>query len=313
MRVLAWDSSASLPLEPIRELVGDLDAIVERRRPRGRVRTSSGSSSGVRGWATPSWPAFRAFGSSPRRAWATTTSTSRRPAVAASGSATCPTTASRRWPRARLALLLALLRGVVALDRSVREGRWDCAAAGPLRRLAGTARGGRLRADRARAFAARALALGFDVWVADPLVPADQVKAAGARPAPLHELLAACEAVSLHAPLMPSTAGLLGKAELALMPPGAVLVNTARAGLVDQEALLAALADGRLAAAALDVLPVEPPTEAHPAPQAPTLVVTPHSAWYSADAEAEVLRRTALAVRAVLQGDTPEGAVVNPT
>jgi D-3-phosphoglycerate dehydrogenase / 2-oxoglutarate reductase len=81
---------------------------------------------------------------------------------------------------------------------------------------------------------------------------------------------------------------------------------------VDEGALLEALADGRLAGAAVDALPVEPPSAEHPAPQAPTLVVTPHAAWYSPDAEREVLRRSMLAVRAVLEGRAPEGALVHP-
>jgi D-3-phosphoglycerate dehydrogenase len=312
VRVLAWDSSASLPLEPIREVVEDVDAIVEEAPP----PWVGDDVVGLIVWGAPVGDAELARLPSLRIVATPSVGYDHIDLEAAGrrGVWVCnvPDYCVGEMADSALALLLALLRGVVALDRSVREGRWDCAAAGPLRRLAGTRLGvvgfGRI----GRAFAARALALGFEVWVADPLVPADEVEAAGARAAPLHELLAACEAVSLHAPLMPSTEGLLGAPELALMPPGAVLVNTSRAGLVDQEALLAALADGRLAAAALDVLAVEPPTDGHPAPQAPTLVVTPHSAWYSPDAEAEVLRRTALAVRTALEGRAPEGALVGP-
>ncbi len=185
-----------------------------------------------------------------------------------------------------LALLLALLRGVVALDRSVRDGRWDCSR----RRAAPAARGTRASASSASAASGARSRPGPLPWASRcgppiPPSPPTRSRQPASAPASLADLLAACEAVSLHAPLTSSTEGLLGAAELALMPHGAVLVNTARAGLVDQEALLAALADGRLAGAALDALPVEPPTAGHPAPQAPTLIVTPHAAWYSADAE----------------------------
>jgi D-3-phosphoglycerate dehydrogenase / 2-oxoglutarate reductase len=211
-----------------------------------------------------------------------------------------------------LALALALMRGVVALDRHVREGFWDAEAAGPLRRIRGTRLGvvgfGRI----GRALAARAVALGFEVSASDPAVADEAIRAAGVRPAGLEELLRGCDVVSLHAPLTPATRGLIGAREIAALRPGALVVNTARAGLCDTEALLAALRDGRLGGVALDVLDVEPPTAAHPAPQHPNLVVTPHSAYASPEAEAELQRRVAAAVRAALDGGAPDGALVTP-
>lgn len=211
-----------------------------------------------------------------------------------------------------LALVLALLRGVVELDRSVRAGRWDWTAAGQLRRARGTRLGvvgfGRI----GRAVAERAAALGFEVWASDPLVSPESISATGARAVPLGKLLSSCEAVSLHLPLTAETDGLIGEAELALMPQGAVLVDTARAQLVDLDALLRALESGRLGGAALDVLPAEPPTRDHPAPEAPRLVITPHAAWYSAEAEEAAYRRPVLSVRAVFEGREPEGAINRP-
>lgn len=209
-----------------------------------------------------------------------------------------------------LALLLALLRGVVALDRTVRLGAWDDHAAGELSRLRGTRLGvvgfGRI----GRAVAARGLALGMEVWATDPIVAARDVAAAGVRPATLDELLESCKAITLHVPLTPRTERLIGAREIDLMPRGAYLVNTARAGLVDAAALAAALESGQLGGAAVDVLAVEPPTAQHPAPTHPRLIVTPHSAWYSPESEREVYRRATLAVRAVLEGREPEGAVI---
>ena len=209
-----------------------------------------------------------------------------------------------------LALVLDLLRGVVALDRSVRGGEWDDHAAGELFRIAGTRLGvvgfGRI----GRAVAQRATALGMDVWASDPVVDAAVIRSAGATPATLEELLSACRIVSLHAPLTPATANLIGARELALMPRGSFLIDTARAGLVDVGAVLNALDSGALAGAALDVLPVEPPTREHPAPVHPRLIVTPHAAWYSAASEQEVYRRAVMSVRAVLEGREPEGVVV---
>jgi D-3-phosphoglycerate dehydrogenase len=209
-----------------------------------------------------------------------------------------------------LALVLSLLRGVVELDRVVRDGRWDWTAAGPLRRIRGTRLGivgfGRI----GRALAERAAALGFEVWATDPAVSDSKIGAAGVRPAALGDLLEACDAVSLHLPLTPETEGLIGADELGRMPDGAVLVDTARAQLLDLDALMAELESGRLGGAALDVLAVEPPTAEHPAPQAPRLIVNPHVAWYSAEAEEAVYRRPVLSVRAVLEGREPEDAVV---
>jgi D-3-phosphoglycerate dehydrogenase / 2-oxoglutarate reductase len=211
-----------------------------------------------------------------------------------------------------IALVLALLRGVVELDRHVLAGGWDAKAAGPLRRVAGTRLGVVGFGRTGRAVAARGLALGFEVWAADPEVPDEVVAAAGARPARLDELLSACAAVTLHLPLTPETEGLIGAPELARLPQGAVLVDTAREQLLDTDALVRALEEGRLGGAALDVLAVEPPTAEAPAPHAPGLVVTPHAAWYSPEAEEAVYRRPVLAVRAVLEGREPPDAVVRP-
>jgi phosphoglycerate dehydrogenase-like enzyme len=212
-----------------------------------------------------------------------------------------------------LALVLALLRGVVALDRSVRSGSWEVSVAGRLRRVRGTRLGvvgfGRIGS----ALATRAVALGFEVWASDPAVSGSAMRSVGVRPASsLDELLRACHVVSLHAPLTAATRGLIGARELALMPAGAMLVNTARAALCDTAALLAALEDGRLGGAALDVLDVEPPTREHPAPEHPRLIVTPHAAYASPEADAELQRRVAAALRAALDGGAPDGVLVAP-
>jgi D-3-phosphoglycerate dehydrogenase len=211
-----------------------------------------------------------------------------------------------------LALLLSLVRGVVELDRSVRAGAWDYEAAGPLRRISDVRLGliglGRI----GRAVAARSLALGMEVAAHDPFVADDDVAATGARPLPLGELLRSSTAISLHAPLTPETRGILGREELALLPVGAYVVNAARAELVDTGALLEALANGRLAGVALDVLDVEPPTTDTPAPAASGLVVNPHAGWYSQEAEEAATRRAAESVLDVLEGRRPQGAVNEP-
>jgi D-3-phosphoglycerate dehydrogenase / 2-oxoglutarate reductase len=173
-----------------------------------------------------------------------------------------------------LALLLALSRGVVALDRDVRRGGWNARAAGPLRTVAELRVGivglGRIGG----AVATRLLALGAEVWAND-LLP---VARDGVRFVELDELLAECDAVTLHVPLTRETRGLIGRAELASMKRDALLVNTSRGAVVDVGAVLGALRAGKLGGAALDVLPQEPPPAA---PIAPNLVLTPHAAYYS--------------------------------
>jgi D-3-phosphoglycerate dehydrogenase / 2-oxoglutarate reductase len=208
-----------------------------------------------------------------------------------------------------IALLLALVRGVVALDRGVRDGGWDHTVAGPLRTFRGTRLAvvgfGRI----GRAVAERALALGFEVWAVDPHVPDEVIAATGLRPATLDEAVESCEAFSLHSLLTPETRGMIGAEEISRMPSGALIVDTARAALVDFDAVLAALDSGQLGGAAFDVLPVEPPTSEAPAPERPTLIINPHAGWYSPATEHEAYRRPVVAVREALEGRRPADAL----
>ncbi len=192
-----------------------------------------------------------------------------------------------------LALLYALLRRVVALDRQVFAGGWDAKGMGPLRTLAGLRVGivglGRIGG----AVATRLLALGAEVWAHDVLPVARE----GVRLVELDELFGKCDAVTLHVPLTSETRGLVGRAEIASMSAGALLVNTARGAVVDVGAVLEALRRGHLGGAALDVLPQEPPPVA---PLAPNLIVTPHAAYYSEASEARAYRLCLARVREVL-------------
>jgi D-3-phosphoglycerate dehydrogenase len=139
-----------------------------------------------------------------------------------------------------------------------------------------------------RAVAARARAFGMEVAAHDPLVEEAGVPLLG-----LGELLERSDVLSLHVPLTAATAGLIGRAELRRLPPGAVLVNASRGGVVDAEALVEALREGRLAGAGIDVLPEEPAAPDHPLLQMENVVVTPHMGYYSEEALDE-LRRTAV-------------------
>jgi D-3-phosphoglycerate dehydrogenase len=110
-------------------------------------------------------------------------------------------------------------------------------------------------------------------------------------------------------PLTAATRGLVGAAELALLPDGAVVVNTARGGIVDEEALVEALESGRLRGAALDVLTTEPLPADHPLRRVPGLLLTPHAAWYSEEAIPELRRKAFAAAVELVRGETPAGLV----
>ena len=168
-----------------------------------------------------------------------------------------------------LCLLLACARGLAPLGAALRAGAWDYgAAARPLHRLRGRTLGivglGRI----GRRLAAKARALELRILGTDPVFGPAEAAAAGIGWRPLPDLLAESDFVSLHAPLVPATEGLIGRDELARMKPGAYLINVARGGLVDEEALLDALERRQLAGAGLDVLAVEP-ASAGPSPDRP--------------------------------------------
>jgi (S)-sulfolactate dehydrogenase len=139
----------------------------------------------------------------------------------------------------------------------------------------------------------------------DPFLPEGDPSWAGAtRHADLDALLAASDAVSLHVPLTPETRGLIGRDRLARMRPGAVLVNTARGGVVDEAALAAALRDGRLGGAALDVFEDEPLEAGSPLAGAPNLIATPHIAGVTRESNDRISRMTAENVARALGGAT---------
>jgi D-3-phosphoglycerate dehydrogenase len=210
-----------------------------------------------------------------------------------------------------LALALALLRGVAFLDRSVRAGRWSYEEARPLHRLRTLTFGVVGCGAIGTAVAARAAALGMRVVGCD--IRAGRATAAGIEELTLDELLRAADVVSLHAHLDGRSAGLIGERALAQMKPSAVLVNTARGGLVDSSALLAALERGGLAGAGLDVLDAEPPTRAAAALAVhPRVVTTPHAAWYSEESFAALKTEVAREAVRVVDGGAPRSPVNAP-
>ena len=208
-----------------------------------------------------------------------------------------------------VALLLASLRDLAGHDRRVRAGRWDYQLGPRLRRptgltlgVVGLGRIGRLTLERAAPWFGACV--GSDPYLPDPAWPA------GVERLELAELFARSDAVTLHLPLTAQTRGLVGEDLLGRMPAGAHLVNTARGGLVDLDAVLRALESGRLAGVALDVLPQEPPPAGHPLLAHPRALLTPHAAWYSAEAEVDLRREAAQNVVAWARTGRPDHVVV---
>jgi D-3-phosphoglycerate dehydrogenase len=171
-------------------------------------------------------------------------------------------------------LLLSLFRRLPEADASLRRGEWlksklmGRELRGKTIGIVGMGKIGRAVAQRAAAFEMRCLGH-------DPIVPADAIRAAGAEPVSLEELLAASDVVSLHVPVTAETKKMMNAARIASMKRGAVLVNAARGDLVDEGALMEALQSGHLAGAALDVFSAEPPGSI-PLLTLPNVVASPH-------------------------------------
>lgn len=209
-----------------------------------------------------------------------------------------------------MALLLAVARHVAEADASVRRGQWrrgellGVELRGRTLGIVGLGRIGLAVADRARAF--EMTMLGFD-----PFVTRETAAAHGVELTTFDDLIARSDAVTLHVPLSDQTRGLVGAEQLARMKPGAIVVNAARGGLVDEDALAAALHEGRLGGAGLDVFASEPPTGS-PLIETPRVVLTPHLGASTAEAQALVAVEAAQQVLDVLAGRPARYAINAP-
>ncbi|WP_312871280.1 hydroxyacid dehydrogenase [Streptomyces lonarensis] len=201
---------------------------------------------------------------------------------------TTPAANTRSVAEHTVALLLAVRRGI---GIAVRNEGGDVRGSIRGRELSGSTLGlvgyGRIARDVA---AIAAGGFGMRVLAHDPGLTDAQISAAGAEPVDLPTLLTETDNLSLHVPLVPATRGLIGLPQLRALPRGAVVLNTARGGVLDEAALLTAIREGHLAGAGLDVTAVEPLPADHPLRSEPTVVITPH---VGAQTE-EAMRRVAL-------------------
>lgn len=208
-----------------------------------------------------------------------------------------------------IALALALCRQLFPLDVEAKRLGWTIPTPQKMRRLSALTFGvvglGRI----GTAAALRAKAMGFNTAFYDPYLPNGVHKAVGIRRVKsLDELLKSVDVLSLHCPLTPGTKHLIAERELALMKPSAYVVNTARGGVIKKDAILAALREGRLAGAALDVIEDEPLKSAEEA-ATPNLIATCHAAFYSIESKLEMRASSARIARAAVLGERLENVV----
>ena len=214
-----------------------------------------------------------------------------------------------------IAMLLALSRGLGAYDRAIRAGRWDYTAAGPLYRLRGRTLGLLGFGQIPQRVATKAQAFGLRIIAHDPFMDPARAAALDVELVEADRLYADSDAVSVHVPLIPSTQGSVDRAAFALMRPHAVLINTSRGPVVDEDALIEALEQGRIAGAGLDVFAHEPLASDSPLRRSERVLLSPHAAWYSEDSEQEIRTKAAQNVVQALRGEpvtyqvnTPEPA-----
>jgi D-3-phosphoglycerate dehydrogenase len=206
-----------------------------------------------------------------------------------------------------IALLLAVARRVPAAHASLTSGEWKRSRftgvelAGKTVGVLGLGRIGVLVAQRLAAF-------GVTLLAYDPYVPAARAAQLGVTLLPLDQVLVGSDIVTVHLPKTPETIGLLGKEELAALRPGAIVVNAARGGLVDEDALAEALRSGHLGGAGVDVFVQEPAT-ASPLFGLPNVVVTPHLGASTVEAQEKAGTAVARSVRLALRGDFVPDAV----
>ena len=210
-------------------------------------------------------------------------------------------------------LMLAIARRTVEYDASVRAGTWMIQHGRRMHELSerrvlvvGYGRIGTRVAKLCTAF-------GMKVMVHDPAFPTPRIAADGHTPAPdLMAAVAEADVVTLHCPLSDETRGMVDAAFLRHMMPTSWLINTARGGLVDETALAAALANGTIAAAGLDVLVQEPPNPDNPLFKLPNVVLAPHNAAAPLECYAKMSRRAVLNILDYFDGTLDPGYVVNP-
>jgi D-3-phosphoglycerate dehydrogenase len=203
------------------------------------------------------------------------------------------------------ALLIAGARKVVQLNQAVKEGNWDYKVGVPIFRLRDRVLGLVGLGKIPQSVAQKAQAFGLRVIAYDPYVPAELAKELGIELVDLNQLCAQSDYISVHAPLMEGTCGMISDEQFDQMKKEAFIINTARGPVIDEKALIRALQEGKIAGAGLDVVENEPIPQDSPLLQMDQVILNPHVAWYSEESQIELKRKTAQNVADVLRGFYP--------
>lgn len=210
-----------------------------------------------------------------------------------------------------MALLLNSARKICLLNNSVKNGVWNYKESKPLYRMRGKVLGLVAFGTISRMVAQKALAFGLEVQAFDPYVEDKVFEQYGVKSVHLEELLCTSDFISLHAPVTENTYHMINKDTLALLRPNCIIINTARGALIDEDALARALDDHAIAGIAMDVSEQEPINKDNPLLLKPNVIITPHAAWYTEEAQDSLQRQVAQEVARVLTGTRPNN-LVNP-
>ena len=204
-----------------------------------------------------------------------------------------------------ITFILALAKKIFQVNTAVKRGTWKFEDIMPSHRLSSMVVGllgfGRI----SRAVIEKLKPFGSQILVHDPYVPDDMIKNKGVEPVSLNRLFSESDFLSIHCPLNKDTENVVNESALRCMKKNSFLINTARAGIVDEEALIRALREERIAGAASDVFFHEPPAPDDPLVRHPSLIVSPHIGWYSEESRNEAAIKAAAEAVRILSGKVP--------
>lgn len=209
------------------------------------------------------------------------------------------------------ALMMACMRKITVLNDQVQSGKWDYKVAKPIHRMMGQTLGllgfGRIP----KVLAKKAAAFGLNLVAYDPFLKQEDVKGYNVTLMSLEEVLKTSDIISLHMPLFKETEKIIDAKAFDLMKSTAIIINTSRGPLIDEDALYDAIKYGKIAGAGLDVTSIEPLPADSKLRGLKNVIITPHAAWYSEEAEKELKTKAAHGAGEIISGyDMP--TIVNP-